>query len=522
MSYTIMHRTTLASLIFLPFAAAAQFPDHVAEGFPSTANGYYFITTSNFGGTPLPMHGVILDGAGHVAYRKTAQGMSAFRAWPDGRMSHSSSVGHLILDSTFAVIDTVNCANGIATDQHDLRILDNGHYLLLGMETLVMDLSGYAVFPPGSSPGSATAQVKCNVIQELDENEDLVWEWHLVDHFDFLEVDPARLTDPNVVDWSHCNAVDLDQDGNVLLSCRHFNEVIKIDRSTGEVIWHLGGASNEFTFTNDQGFVGQHDVRRLPNGNITLFDNGLPGTHPCRGVEYELDEMAMTATLVWERAYGAPAFSRALGSVQRRADGSTVIGWGAITPDNVMFSTYAQDGTQLNELRFVDTLSTYRATFFDDLPFTLARPVIACTTSVGSYQVTADAGWSSYAWSTGATGPSITAALGDTLWVEVPAGPGTGWLRSEPLVVGPDCLFSGMEELAPSAIDVHPNPAHDAVVVLFGEVSGPHTVELFDAMGRMLESRATGADRLRLSLEQVPGGMLLLRVDGRTFRIVKD
>ncbi len=62
------------------------------------------------------MHGVILDGAGHVAYRKTAQGMSAFRAWPDGRLSHSSSVGHLLLDSTFAVIDTINCANGIATD----------------------------------------------------------------------------------------------------------------------------------------------------------------------------------------------------------------------------------------------------------------------------------------------------------------------------------------------------------------------------------------------------------------------
>lgn len=40
------------------------------------------------------------------------------------------------------------------------------------------------------------------------------------------------------------------------------------------MIWILGGRRNQFVFTNDLRFSRQHDIRRLANGNITLFDNG--------------------------------------------------------------------------------------------------------------------------------------------------------------------------------------------------------------------------------------------------------
>lgn len=516
-----MKRLTWMMLAAWPAMLCAQLPPYVAEGFPADGTGYYFITTVDFTGGPGPSHGVIIDGAGHVAFRKTAPGMSTFRAWPDGRVSYTSSGRHLLMDSTFTVVDTVSCANGLLTDTHDLRILDNGHYLVLGTETLTMDLSGYALFPPGNAPGSVAAQVMSNVIQELDADENLVWEWHVADHFDFPEVDPERLTDPDVVDWSHCNAVEQDLDGNILLSCRHFNEVIKIDRVTGDVIWHLGGASNDFTFTNDAGFFGQHDIRRLPNGNITLFDNGLANTHPCRGAEYELDESALTATLVWSREYGAPAWSRAMGSVQRLNDGGALIGWGAITPDNALFTTYAEDGTQVNELRFVDTLVTYRANYFEELPFTMPRPGISCSLDAGQYVLTADAGWPSYLWSTGATTASINASSGDTVWVEVPVLPGSGRLRSVPVVVGTDCISMGMAEAAAPQVAVYPNPADDIVLVRFA-VSGPHAIELLDATGRLLSRNVIAADTDRLSLVGLPAGMYLLRVDGQAHALMKQ
>ena len=61
---------------------------------------------------------------------------------------------------------------------------------------------------------------------------------------------------------------------------RHLSSIIKIDRATGNVGWVLGGKENQFTFVNENEanspnyFSYQHDARILPNGDLTLFDNG--------------------------------------------------------------------------------------------------------------------------------------------------------------------------------------------------------------------------------------------------------
>ena len=91
-------------------------------------------------------------------------------------------------------------------------------------------------------------------------------------------------------------------DGTLLLSSRHLDEIMKIDRQTGDIIWRWGGKNNEFTFVDDtRGFSHQHAVRRIPNGDVTLFDNGNFHSPPfSRALEYRLDELGKTATLVWE------------------------------------------------------------------------------------------------------------------------------------------------------------------------------------------------------------------------------
>ena len=71
------------------------------------------------------------------------------------------------------------------------------------------------------------------------------------------------------------NAIEIDHDGNLLLSSRFQDEVSKIDRNTGEFIWRLGGQNDQFEWLNDTlKLAYQHDVRVLPNGHITVFDNG--------------------------------------------------------------------------------------------------------------------------------------------------------------------------------------------------------------------------------------------------------
>ena len=80
----------------------------------------------------------------------------------------------------------------------------------------------------------------------------------------------------------HGNSIEWVGNDQILVSNRASNEILKIDLQSGEVIWHIGGPLNQFTFINDpkQGFRMQHDVRRLENGNISLFDNGVTHTPP--------------------------------------------------------------------------------------------------------------------------------------------------------------------------------------------------------------------------------------------------
>src|SRR5512138_3527317 len=169
-----------------------------------------------------------------------------------------------------------------------------------------MNLSSYHYFGLNHNvPGSTNAEVFGVVIQEFNENKELVWEWKGHDHYQFGDVDPIWLFNPNKVDWTHANAVERDTDGNILLCLRHFNEITKIDYATGNIIWRLGGKQNQFSFPNDPvRFTGQHDIRRVGNSSVTLFDNGQYTNPPVsRALEYELDESNKVATLEWEYIY---------------------------------------------------------------------------------------------------------------------------------------------------------------------------------------------------------------------------
>lgn len=516
------NRLLLTVALLLAALAHAQVPPYVADDFPTEEQGWYFTLPFRAAPNPIAARMMILDGAGHIAYHRPAPAATDFRVWPNGLMSYAAGNQHRLMDSTFTIVDSVRCAGGVITDRHDLRMLDNGHYLLLGTEFLTMDLSSYNLFLGNNSPGSATATVECGLIQELDSAKNLVWEWHLADHFDFLETDTTRLFAPDAVDWSHCNAVEMDQDGNILLSSRHFNEITKIDRQADTIIWRLGGPNNDFTFVNDPAFYWQHDMRRLPNGNITLFDNSRPGAHPGRGVEYMLDESQYIATPVWSRSYDTVAYSVAMGNMQRLADGNSLINWGFLSPNNAVFTVYGPDSSRVRELRFLDTLSSYRSYYFDTLPFTLVRPGITCMPVDSGYQLTAADGWQTYQWSNGDMGQVTTAGLLDTVYVEVRFGQPNGWVRSEPFVVGEQCMSTGIDTRPVSAAVLYPNPAQDHVIVVLGSAASSRQVELLDALGRTLWRGTTVQPWLRIPLESLPQGTYLVRVDGAVHRLVKS
>jgi hypothetical protein len=261
-------------------------------------------------------------------------------------------------------VTTLEAVNS-PTDHHELRLLANGDHLILSypFESGV-DLTGLQQFGPGETMADC-------VIQELDPAGNLVWSWRGSDHIDpVLEsVEPASdtINGQAIVDPFHCNAIDVDSSGNLLLSARHTNAIFYIDRATGDILWKLGGTdynrdgADSIAIVDDPetAFSLQHDARFLPNGDISLFDDHGAGTGVARGVEYALDHEANTATVAWQFLGIAASFAE--GSCRRYADGETVIGWGYNTTDSRVVTEVNANGEDVFDVTFSPNTPSYRA-----------------------------------------------------------------------------------------------------------------------------------------------------------------
>ncbi|MEJ2193555.1 MAG: aryl-sulfate sulfotransferase, partial [Ignavibacteriaceae bacterium] len=225
-----------------------------------------------------------------------------------------------------------------------------------------------------------------NVVQELDESRNVVFQWRSWDYLPISDSYEDLKTD--VIDLTHANALDLDSNGNILYSIRHTSSIISINRQTGNVNWILGGKRNQFTFINENSsnapnyFSYQHDIRVLPNGDITLFDNGTQHSPQySRGVQYKIDEQNKTATLVWEFRHTPDIFAPANGSVQRLANGNSIIGWGQASSTGApLFTEVHPDKSIALEFSMPPVHRSFRALKF---PWTSGLP----TASVILYEV---------------------------------------------------------------------------------------------------------------------------------------
>ncbi|MDB4859622.1 aryl-sulfate sulfotransferase [Candidatus Marinimicrobia bacterium] len=236
----------------------------------------------------------------------------------------------IIADQTMTEIDSVQCTQGL-TDFHDIIITDNDSYILQSYDSKVMDLTNF---------GASQFEVVRDIlrIQEFDFDHNLIFNWDASEHLDFNDYAHFILsTNSNDIIWMHGNSIDVDYDNNLILSNRRSSEIIKINRITGDIIWIMGGPMNEFQILDDpnDGVKYQHDVTRLENGNLLVFDNrtftnNLQTNNISRVAEYELDEINKTARLVWQFQNPYDYTSRAMGSAQRLANGNTFINWGQI------------------------------------------------------------------------------------------------------------------------------------------------------------------------------------------------
>ncbi len=319
--------------------------------------GYIYLSNLYWDVETTPYLLVLGNDGRAVMTRKTGINCYDFKLQPNGSLTYyygDDGYGFFQeADRAFTVVDSFKCGNGYATDPHELILLPNGHALLMGSDPEFIDMS--KLVPGGYNP----AEVVGLIIQELDQEKNVVFQWRSWDHFNITDAWHLSFAS-SYIDYVHGNSLDVDTDGNIILSSRHLNEITKIDRETGNIIWRLGGTNNQFTFVNDPlGFSYQHDVRRIANGHLTVFDNGdfhVPAFS--RALEYALDETNMTATLVWQYRDTPDVFGFAMGNVQRLKNGNTFIGWGATNPT---VTEVDSGGNKVYEMSLDEGLYSYRA-----------------------------------------------------------------------------------------------------------------------------------------------------------------
>ena len=148
---------------------------------------------------------------------------------------------------------------------HDLCRLENGNTLYLAREVMV---AAEAEQIRGGLPGTGLHQPElqgkmfADVVREVDPAGDMVWQWR------FKDIDPALFAlaeDCHRGEWAHANSVAPTLDGNVLISFRHLDTIMIVDKATNEIVWSM----------TDRSWGHQHHADMLANGNITIFANGM-------------------------------------------------------------------------------------------------------------------------------------------------------------------------------------------------------------------------------------------------------
>src|SRR3954467_6607910 len=351
------------------------------------APGYIFIAIfqNKFFTQPLVGTGgpQILDSKGHYVWLKAAtktapdtlnlqaqtyQGKPVLTYW-DGTVANTGEMKgswHVLNNRYKEIAKLPDTINGWQPSAHEFFITKSGTALITAYRYLQhRDLS---------SKGGSTDQtlLDSGVIEVDIKTGKLVKEWSADGHIPMAEgVPPANPNSPAAYDPWHINSIDVDKDGNWLVSMRNTWAIYKINPTDGAIIWTLGGKSSSFTIPDNVAFAFQHDARWLPGGDLSMFDNDCCGFIPqpsgppkpappihgtqSRGMEIKVDENAKTVSLVTENKL-YDLISGTQGNRQVLPNGNVMLGWG----QQPFYSEFSKAGKLLLSVRLPDPDESYR------------------------------------------------------------------------------------------------------------------------------------------------------------------
>jgi hypothetical protein len=190
--------------------------------------------------------------------------------------------------------------------------------------------------------------------------------------------DPAWGT----IDWTHANAIGASKYGAsemVDVSLKEWNQVLRFNANTGELVWSLSSESGWSDFgtigkaagiVGDADFAGQHEVHPVGPDTLLIFDNHGAGGG-ARVLELALDTSAWSATI--EKSW-------AMVDAGGRALGCGIEGSGELVPDSA-------DGHVLG-----DCPAKYTISELDDPTGNTGTPALSISLPDGTHDAFCTAG----------------------------------------------------------------------------------------------------------------------------------
>ncbi|KAL4951017.1 ASST-domain-containing protein [Aspergillus filifer] len=318
---------------------------------------YTFLTPRGDSVTqPGPM---IMDAQGELVWMKhnwettqdfkvqRYQGEDYLTYWEGSQIDSRGYGSWYMLDSTYTIRYVINPVGDYGGDLHEFNITPDDTVLVIVYDPTLADLS--------SVGGPEIGWLHDCLVQEIDiATGELIFEWRASEHFP-LSSTFEKFTGNNgkerdsAFDWFHMNSVDKDSEGNYIISGRHLHMVACISQYTGEILWTLGGKTNEFVDLSDgeaTDFSWQHDARWHKESSVlTLFDNSAHShadpDADSRGMVIYLNIPKREATLLADYYHPSHIKTVSQGNVQILDDsGRVLVGWG----HSAAFSQFSADG----------------------------------------------------------------------------------------------------------------------------------------------------------------------------------
>ena len=373
-------------------------PPSIEVTTPSTSSEPGDIFTAPYSG-PGPPGPMIFDEAGNLVWFyalpknvsaatnlqvQQLDGKPVLTWWQGYIPKQGFGEGEEIIDNTdYQQVGRVHAGNGYVADLHDFKLTSNDTALLTVFNPIDCNLT--------SDGGPAGGAVTDSVFQEVDLRTGLVRrEWHSIDHVP-LSASYSSSTNASKewpFDYFHINSIDQNANGTTLISSRNTWSMFELNTTTGQIQTTIGGHHSTVTMGEGTRTAYQHDATTLPNGEISVFDNGsTPKVHPqSRGLVFAVN--ASGATVVAQFEHSPALTSDSQGNIQLLENGDMFVGWGS----EPYFSEYSASGQPLFDAHMHGSYESYRTYKFPWTGSPASSPAIAASTVSGG-RATVYASW---------------------------------------------------------------------------------------------------------------------------------